>query len=204
MKKFSPKTINRSLLYLRILDKLVSQDQEYVSSRELAQIVGLTDVQIRKDISNFGKVGKPRIGYKVLDLKKKIEHFILQNVVHVVLFGVGKLGSAILKYPAFHQDKIKIVAAFDSDKEKIGSKIQGVMIFSLNDASKVIKKSHAEMAIIAVPANASQDTADLIVSCGLKGIVNFSPATIGVPQGVYVKYIDLSIEFLSLFHKIPK
>ena len=85
MKKVAKKTITRSLLYIRTLEKLIESGQQIVSSKQLADIMGLSDVKIRKDISNFGRVGRPRIGYETIELKRILEDFVLQNVVHAVL-----------------------------------------------------------------------------------------------------------------------
>jgi len=202
MKKFPQKTITRAFVYIRTLEKLIKENQEFISSQKLAKITGLTDVQIRKDISNFGKVGKPRIGYQTRELKKILENYVMQNIVHAVLFGVGNLGSAILKYPGFHQEKVKIVAAFDNDKKKIGKSINGICIYAIEEAKRIIRKCHAEIGIIAVPSEHSQQIANMIVASGLKGIVNFSPTSIDVPSHVQVKDIDLTIEFLSLFSSL--
>ena len=204
MKKFPQKTVTRTLLYVRTLDNLLEQGKKFVSSWELAEITDLTDVQTRKDISNFGRVGRPRLGYEIRKLKSILEEYVLQHTVHVVLFGVGNLGSAIIRYPGFHNEKIKMVAAFDVDKKKVGKKIRDVKIYSFDEATKVVPKTHAEIGIIAVPAEHSQETADIIVASGLRGIVNFTPTTINVPKDVFVKNIDLSIEFLSLFCDIQR
>ncbi|OGX08809.1 MAG: hypothetical protein A2Y06_05000 [Omnitrophica WOR_2 bacterium GWA2_37_7] len=199
MKKFPQRTISRALVYIRTLAQLLESRKEVVSSSQLALITGLSDVQIRKDISNFGKVGRPRIGYRTAELKQVLENYILQNIVHAVLFGVGNLGSALLKYPGFHQDKVKLVAAFDTDKKKIGTEINGVSIYSISEAQTIIASSHVEIGIIAVPVEYSQKVADIIIKSGLKGIVNFTPTTVTVPKEIIVKNIDLTIEFLSLF-----
>lgn len=202
MKRFSSKTITRALLYIRILEDLIANKQEFVSSQLLADISGLMDTQIRKDISSFGKVGRPRIGYHTRELKEFLEAVVLKHTVHVVLFGAGNLGSAILKYPGFQTEKIKLVAAFDKNPRIVGRTVNGIPIYSVAEAGAVIPKSHAEVGIIAVPAAASQEIADAIVAAGLKGIVNFAPASVTVPKGVQVRDIDLSIEFLSLFYDI--
>lgn len=200
MKKISRQTAERALLYLRTLEGLLRDGESVVSSRQLAAMTGLTDVQIRKDVSGFGKVGRPRIGYRILDLKKTLEAFVLQDeVVHIVLFGAGNLGAAILRYPGFHQDRIKLVAAFDVDPLKVGRKIQGVRVYPVREAVRMIAKTHADVGIIAVTAEASQAVADVMVLAGLRGIVNFTPTSIRVPRRVSVRNIDLSIEFLSLF-----
>lgn len=200
MRIISPKTITRVFLYIRTLESLIKEKRYLVSSKQLAEMVGLTDVQIRKDISNFGKVGTPGIGYDTVDLKNTLEDFVLQqDIVHVALFGVGNLGVAILKYLGFHKGKIEIVAAFDKNKNKIGKKVKGITIYSVERAPEIIKKTCADIGIIAVPKECCQEVADIIVLSGLKSIVNFAPATITVPQDVLVKDIDLTLEFLALF-----
>jgi len=200
MKKISPRVIERSLIYIRTLDQLLKEKQEFISSKKLAASTGLSDVNVRKDISNFARVGRPRIGYDVKKLKKLLEDFILcSNVINIVLFGVGNLGTAILKYPGFRREKLRIVAAFDKNRKKINKTINEVKVYPVSKAAEIVKKKHAAIGILAVPAVYSQDVADLMVKLGLKGILNFSPVALNVPGKVPVKNIDFSIEFLSLF-----
>ena len=200
MKKLPRKTITRVLLYIRTLEALIKEKRFLVSSKQLAEITGLSDVKIRKDISNFKSVGKPRIGYKTVDLKKMLENYLLQsNTVHLVLFGIGNLGSAMLKYPGFHQDKIKLVAAFDVDRAKIGKKLNGVRIYPVERAPEIIRRYHADIGIITVPKEHCQEVADYMVLSGLYRIVNFAPCSISVPAKVQVRNMDFTIEFLSLF-----
>ncbi|MFH1360636.1 MAG: redox-sensing transcriptional repressor Rex [Candidatus Omnitrophota bacterium] len=200
MKKVSKKTIDRALLYMRILEGLIKEKRNLISSGQLADIAQTSDVQIRKDISHFGKVGTPRLGYNTKELKKILEDFILQeNVVRVVLFGVGNLGTAIIKYPGFHKGKVKMIAAFEKDAQKIGKKINNLTIYPIERAPEVIRKTKAHIGIIAVPKEYAQEVADLIVLSGLRSIINFAPESITVPKNVLVKDIDLTIEFLSLF-----
>ena len=198
MKNVSHKTIARSLIYIRTLESLLSMKKEFVSSKELADMIGLTDVQVRKDISNFGKVGKPRVGYKISDLKKTLEDFILKKPVRLALFGVGNLGAAILKYPGFNETRVSFKVAFDNDPKKIGKSFGKTKIYSVKDALKIISKNEIEIGVIAVSEKNSQEITDIIVEAGIKGILNFSPTTINVPDGVMVNNIDLAIEFLSL------
>lgn len=200
MKKLPRKTITRVLLYIRTLEALAKEKRFLVSSKQLSDITGLSDVKIRKDISNFKRIGKPRIGYKTLDLKKTLENYLLQNnVVHLALFGVGNLGSAILKYPGFNQDKIRLVAAFDTARHKVGKVVNGVRIYPVERAPEIIKRSHVDIGIIAVPREHCQEVADYMVLSGLTRIVNFAPCSISVPARVQVRNMDFTIEFLSLF-----
>jgi len=205
MKKISGKTVSRALLYIRTLEALIKEKRFMVSSGELALLTGVSDVQIRKDISKFGRVGTPRIGYKTVDLKNVLEDFVLQKgAIRMAVFGVGNLGTAIMKYPGFRREKLKIVAAFDKAKEKIGKTINGIRIYSVEKAPVVVKKRRVDLGIIAVPEGCSQEVADLMVLSGLKGIINFSPVSINVPKRVSIRDIDLSIEFLSLYCETRK
>ena len=200
MKKIPQKTIARALLYIRTLEGLAKRQQKFVSSEQLARLTGFTAVQIRKDISSFGKVGTPRIGYRARELKNVLEDFILQDhKVLVVLFGVGNLGTAILKYPGFHRDRVRIVAAFDTAPQKLGKKINGVTVYPFRRAPEIILKTRAKLGILAVPKERCQEVADFMAAVGLRGIVNFAPASVMVPSSMRVKDIDLTVEFLSLF-----
>ena len=202
-KTISPRTVSRVCPYLRTLEDLIKKKKTSVSSGELSRLTGLTAVQIRKDISHIGPAGKPRVGYGTRELRRLLEDFIIgEKTVRVVLFGVGNLGKAIMKYPGFHQDRIRLVAAFDKVKEKIGKKIAGIEVYPVGRAPEVIKREKADIGIIAVPAENSREVGRVIVAAGLKGIVNFAPVNIDVSHPVQVRDIDLSIEFLSLFCNI--
>jgi len=204
-KNISRKVTSRALLYIRTLEGLIKENVHLVSSKHLAAKTGLSDVQIRKDISSFGKVGTPRVGYSTAELKNILENFILQQqAVRLALFGVGNLGTAIMRYPGFQHEKIKLVAAFDPVAGRVGKKINGVVIHAPEDAPAVIRRTGADIGIIAVPPEASQEVADLMVLSGLKGIMNFSPTSITVPKNIFVKDIDLTIEFLALFCSIHR
>lgn len=192
------RTIPRTLLYIRILDDLLKRGEDHVSSGELARMTGFQDNQIRKDISNFGPVGKPRVGYPVRALKKRLEASVHGAPVQVVLFGTGNLGKAIARYPEFHSSKINIAAGFDKDPRKIGKQIDGIKIYALSQAKRVVKQKKAVIGINAVPKEAAQDVVDIMVAAGIRGIINFSPVTVTVPDKVTVKNIDLTIEFMAL------
>ncbi len=205
MKTIPRKTITRVLLYIRTLESLAKEKRYLVSSRQLAEITGLSDVQIRKDISNFKSVGKPRVGYRTGELKKTLENYLLQDTtVHVVLFGVGNLGSAVLQYPGFQRKKIRLVAAFDVSSHKIGKRIGGVKVYAVDRAPEIIKRVHGDIGIIAVPKENAQEAADYMVLSGLQKIVNFAPCSVSVPAKVQVRNIDFTIEFLSLYCNTQK
>ena len=200
MTKLSHNTISRVFLYIRILEGLIKKKHAGISSKQLAALAGSSDVQVRKDISNFKKIGTPGIGYSTVELRDTLVKFVLKDhVVSAALFGVGNLGTAILKYPSFYKERIKIVAAFDKSDGRIGKTINGLEVSAVTDAKRVIKNKRIDIAIIAVPQESAQSVADIIISSGLRGIVNFSPTMINVPSEIFVKDMDFTIEFLSLY-----
>lgn len=201
--KIPDETIRRLPTYLRGLLFLSKRGQQDVSSRNLADFLGVNSWQIRKDFSYFGGFGTPGRGYKIEKLAKEIHKILKLDVVHkLALIGVGNLGSALLAYPGFQIYGFDIAAAFDNDPKKIGRKVKNIMI---EDASnlRMLKKRKIELAIIAVPRDAAQQTADALVKAGIKGILKFSPCYITVPKKVKVITVDIAMELARLPYYMP-
>ena len=201
--KIPDETVRRLPIYLRGLLLSSEQGQQSISSRNLADFVGVNPWQIRKDFSYFGDFGTRGVGYKIEKLIKQIKKILKLDVIHkAALVGVGNLSSAVLAYPGFKTYGFDIAAAFDTDSEKIGRKIKGITI---EDASnlKTLKKRKIEIGIIAVPRDAAQQTADALVKAGVKGILNFSPCYMSVPKKVKVITIDIAMDLARLPYYMP-
>ncbi|MHC4387929.1 MAG: redox-sensing transcriptional repressor Rex [Planctomycetota bacterium] len=197
-RRIPDETVRRLPIYLRGLLFLADQGRQSVSSKDLADFLGVNSWQIRKDFSYFGDFGTRGVGYKIESLSKQIRKILKLDVVRrAALVGVGNLGRAVLAYPGFETYGFNIVAAFDSDPRKIGKKINSTTI---EDASKLatLRKRKVELGIIAVPADAAQKTADALVKAGAKGILNFSPCYITVPKKVKVISIDIAMDLARL------
>jgi len=202
-RKIPDETIWRLPIYLRGLLSLSEQGQQSVSSRNLADFLGINPWQIRKDFSYFGGFGTPGVGYNTEKLIKQINKILKLDVVHkAVLVGVGNLGSAILAFPGFRTYGFDIVAAFDTDPKKIGRKVKNITIEDVSNL-QTLKKRKISLAIIAVPSNAAQQTADALVKAGVKGILNFSPCYITVPKKVKVTTIDIAMDLARLPYYMP-
>ena len=196
--KIPDEAVRRLPIYLRGLLFLLEQGQQSVSSRNLADFLGVNPSQIRKDFSYFGDFGTPGVGYKTEKLIKQIKKILKLDVVRrTALVGVGNLGSAVLAYPGLGIYGLDIVTAFDNNAKKIGKKIGNLTI---EDVSKLrsLRKKKIDLAIIAVPADAAQKTADALVKAGVKGILNFSPCYITVPKRVKVISIDIAMDLARL------
>jgi redox-sensing transcriptional repressor len=169
----------------------------------MADFLGVNPWQIRKDFSYFGEFGTPGVGYKIEKLTKEIGEILKLHVVwKAALVGAGNLGSAVLAYPGFKIYGFNIAAAFDVNPKKIGKKIGNVVIKDVSNL-QTLKKRKINLAIIAVPRNAAQQTADALVKAGVKGILNFSPCYITVPKKVKVITIDIAMDLARLPYYMP-
>jgi redox-sensing transcriptional repressor len=191
--------ISRLSLYLRELQNVLRAGEETINSRELGERLGITDAQVRKDLANFGQFGRRGVGYQVAQLVPAIRSILGTHQSWAVgLVGVGNLGRALLGYRGFPQQGFRIAAAFDADPRKVGSQVEGVTIYSLEDLPQVVRKQGIRLGIIAVPADAAQAVADRLASAGVSGILNFAPVTIQLPPAVSRVGVDLAIELEQL------
>ena len=202
-RKIPDETVRRLPIYLRGLLFLSEQGQQNVSSRNLADFLGVNPCQIRKDFSYFGDFGTPGVGYKIENLAKQINKILKLDVVHkVALVGVGNLGSVVLAYPGFKIYGFDIAAVFDTNPQKIGRKLKNITIEDVSNL-QTLKKRKINLAIITVPREAAQETADALVKAGIKGILNFSPCYITVPKKVKVITIDIAMDLARLPYYMP-
>jgi len=190
-------TVERLSIYLRAIKKF--HEDEILSSQGLAELVGTSDGQVRKDLAYFGEFGVPGQGYKVGKLIEEISHILgLDKDQRIALVGVGKLGSALLAYPGFKGKGFKIKAAFDNDPSKVGKTWQGVTIQNVQKIARVISQEKIDIGIITTPAPATQEVANKLVEGGVKGILNFAPTRIVVPGHVKLRNVDLAIQLEGL------
>ncbi len=199
----APLTVKRMSLYLRHAEALVEKGQSTVSSRQLGKALGLTDTQVRKDLTCFGQFGRPGVGYPVGGLVGRLRAiFGTDRVWNVAVVGVGSLGRALLRYRGFIGKGFRPSAAFDSAAGKIGKKFGGVAVQPMSELVGTVKKSRIRLAILAVPANVAQDVADRLCRAGIRGILNFAPITLTVPAGVALVPVDLAVQLEQLSYLV--
>jgi redox-sensing transcriptional repressor len=198
-------TIRRLSVYTRCLAELEEDGIKTVSSHELAERFNLNSAQVRKDLAYFGEFGVRGIGYYVSGLRAELQKILgLDRVWPVALVGFGNLGSALTHYKGFARQGFRIAAIFDDDPAKIGRAMDGVPVFSVNDIAREVRARGIQIAIVAVPADAAQAVADVLVAAGIKTILNFAPARLRVSRDVRVKDVDLSIELETLSFYLAK
>ena len=195
-------TIARLALYLRCLRACRREGVRTISSAGIGQRTGISSGQIRKDLSYFGEFGRPGIGYAVDALLEHLSAIMGLNRPHtVVLVGAGNLGRALLGYPGFEESGFRIAAVFDNDPAKIGRSTVGRKILDMAALVEANKEIGAEFGMIATPPSAAQEVADALVEAGVRGILNFAPAHLTVPETVTARNVDLTreIEVLCYF-----
>lgn len=194
-KKIPGTTVSRLSVYVRALQKLRDDGVVTTSSEKLAERIGLTAAQIRKDLAYFGQFGVPGRGYYVENLYNELATILgINRRWQVALAGVGHLGYALLSYKGFKKQGFDVVIAFDKDPAKIGQTWEGVKIYDIADAPSVLPGSGAEVGIIAVPAAGAQEVCDALVAGGLKSILSFAPGRLAAPPDVTVRRVDLAME----------
>ena len=192
--------VERLSLYVRELARLQQQRLGFVSSRRLAQPLGLTDAQVRRDLSYFGQFGTSGRGYEVPRLLQTLSRIlgVQGRTWRVALAGVGNLGSALLAYRGFRERGFEFHVAVDSDPNKIGRTIQGLTVAPSASLAALLREQQIHIGIITVPSDTAQAVCDQFVAGGVKAIVNFAPERLDAPPAVQLRNVDLAIELEAL------
>ncbi len=183
--------IGRLPIYLRALAHMLEEGQTITSSKDLAQRLGISSAQIRKDLSHFGEFGKQGMGYDIANLRDQIRRILqVDRTWDAALIGAGDLGHAIAYYSGFEGWGFRVVCVFDSNPQKVGRRLGKFEIFDAAHLSEKLPQMGIQIAIVAVPASAAQAVVDELVAGGVRAILNYAPITVTVPPGVQLQYID--------------
>jgi AT-rich DNA-binding protein len=177
--------VARLPLYLRALSAMQNGGKEFTSSQEMAKWLGISSAQIRKDLSHFGEFGKQGTGYSVSGLQQKLRQILnVEREWPIVLIGAGNIGSAVASYPGFTHRGFRVCAVFDNDPKKIGASVGIYKVCDVRKLPEFVSEHRIRLAMIAVPAEAAQEVADLAVASGITAILNYAPINLIVPEGI--------------------
>ena len=205
-KSVSLQTLRRLPVYLHYL-RTVQDQCVNISATAIADKLGLNDVQVRKDLASVSGSGRPKTGYKTLELLQQLEKYLgCGSSSTTVLIGAGNLGKALMAYSGFDDYGLEIVAAFDKNPARIGEIISGKPVYPMEKLGEVCKKHDILVGIITVPASVAQDVCDVLVAHGVRAIWNFAPTILRVPEGVQVENENLasSLAVLSQHWRSPR
>ena len=196
-------TAKRLPIYYRYLNILHDTGKQRISSTELAEAVQVDSATIRRDFSYFGALGKRGYGYDVDNLLSFFKQILNQeHLTNVALIGVGNFGHALLNFN-FHKDgDVRISAAFDTDDEIVNTIEDGVPVYPIDELAHQLHDQQIKVIILTVPSSVAQSIADDAVAGGVKGILNFTPIRLSVPDDVLVQNVDLTNELQTLIYFI--
>jgi redox-sensing transcriptional repressor len=193
----------RLSLYLRCLEGWRRDGRKTASSREIAASLGLGDAQVRKDLACLGGLGRRGVGYQVADLTAAIRSALgIDREWRAVLVGAGNLARALLRYRGFPERGFRIVGLFDADKRKVGQRIDDLEVYAMAELNRRVRALEAELGIVTVPSEAAQDVGEALGAAGVRGILNFAPAVLRLPEGIAVVNVDLTIQLEQLAFQI--
>jgi redox-sensing transcriptional repressor len=204
MNKLPGKTVERLSEYRRTLLGCLAEGRNYVFSHDLAAMLHITAVQVRRDLMLIGYSSVLRKGYDIKELIETIGSIIDSDEgINVAIVGIGNLGRAVTSYFRGKRSKLNMVASFDNDPQKVNKVISGVKCYHIQDMEQIIKEMNIKIAILAVPADYAKATCESVVRYGIKGILNFTTIALNVPSGVYLEEYDMitSIEKVAYFVK---
>ena len=199
MKRIAESTVRRLSIYLRFLEEFEAKGLATISSDELARRGGTTSAQVRKDLSFFGSFGKRGLGYSVPELATAIRDILgLQREWRVIIVGAGKIGAALAQYRGFRQRGFQIIAAYDTNPDKIGRALDGVTVRDMARLEADILEDKPDIAVIAVPSEGAQETLDRLVRAGITAVLSFAAAQLHAPPEVTVKTVNMAMELEGL------
>jgi redox-sensing transcriptional repressor len=207
MNKLPGKTVERLSEYRRTLLGCLAENRNFIFSHELAAMLHITAVQVRRDLMLIGYSSVLRKGYDVRELIDTIGRIIdSEESLNVAIIGIGNLGRAVTGYFRGKRSKLNLVASFDNDPQKVNKVISGVKCYHIQDMEKIIKEHNISIAILTVPADFAREIAEMVVRFGIKGILNFTTIAFNVPSEVYLEEYDMitSIEKVAYFVKENK
>lgn len=196
-------TLRRLPWYLAFVKLLKGKGETVVSSTQISKEINVDASQVAKDLSFVNVTGKTHVGYRIDALVEELEAFLGFSSSHkALLFGVGSLGAALLQDSGLRQYGLDIVAGFDVRPELDGQVINGIPVFHMDRFPVLRERWGATIGVITVPADKAQEVADRIMAGGIKGLWNFTPFRIRVPDGIVIQNTSMYAHLAVMFNRL--
>lgn len=196
-------TLRRLPWYLAFLKLMQGQGETFVSSTQIAKEINVDSSQVAKDLSYVSISGKTRVGYEIAVLIEVLEGFLGFTSRHkAMLFGVGRLGAALLRDSGLTQYGVEIIAGFDTRAEIVGTSIDGIPVYAMGEFLQKQESLKGTIGILTVPVEKAQEVTDFLVSGGIKAIWNFTPFRIRVPENIVVQNTSIYSHLAVMFNRM--
>lgn len=202
-RKISMAVIRRLPRYYRYLGELIDNDITRISSRELSERMKVTASQIRQDLNNFGGFGQQGYGYNVEYLHAEIAKILGLDKTHkMIIVGAGNLGQALANYTSFEKRGFELIGMFDVNPRLLGMTIRGIEVYDIDILEDFIKEHKVDIAMLTMPKANVKEVASNLAEWGIRGLWNFSPIDLYLPETVQVENVHLSHSLMTLAYKI--
>ena len=201
------KTIERLSEYRRTLLKCHAQGITHIFSHVLAGMHGITAVQVRRDLMLIGFSSDTKKGYDVKVLIDFITNILYsEQPMNMAIIGMGHLGQAVTKYFNGKGLKLRITAAFDVDPNKVGTSIDTIPCYHIDEFEQRVDELDISIAIVSLPTSQASTVVLPIINAGIKGVLNFTSAPLNFPQGIVVENYDITtlLEKVTYFVKVAE
>lgn len=199
MKRIADSTVRRLSAYLRFLEDAEERAVDTISSADLAKRGGTTSAQVRKDLSFFGSFGKRGLGYSVPELAHRLREILgLGREWRVIIIGAGKIGAALAQYRGFQQRGFRVIAAYDTNPERIERGIDEIVVRDMSALEQDVARERPDIAVLAIPGENAQAVLDRLARAGVKAVLNFAPVQLQAPADVTVKTVNMAMELEGL------
>ena len=200
----SMSVIRRLPRYYRFLSELNDQNIDKISSTKLAQNMNVTASQVRQDLNCFGGFGQQGYGYSVSQLKEEIKNILgLNNDYKAILIGAGNLGKAVAMHMNFEKLGFELIACFDNNEQKVGSKLNGLTVKNESELDDFCNKNHIDTAFLCIPRVCVENVLDKLYSHGIKNYWNFSHYDINARYNdTMVENVHLSDSLMTLCYRM--
>lgn len=196
-------TLRRLPWYLAYVEILQRRKVKHVSSTTISKALSVDASQIAKDLSFINVRGRTRIGYEVDELADALSAFLGFSRSHkAYVLGVGSLGKALIRDSGLSNYGLEIVAGFDVNPDTVARTDLGVPLYDLNRIYDVMQQTPAEIAILCVPVDVAQESADIAISAGVKAIWNFTPYRVKVADGVVMANTSIYAHLALIFNRL--
>ncbi|NDV46641.1 redox-sensing transcriptional repressor Rex [Paludibacter sp. 221] len=196
-------TLRRLPWYLAFAQLVQREGEQYLSSTQIAKNIAVDPSMVAKDLSYVNISGRTRVGYEVNELVRVLERFLgFTNSHKAFLFGVGRLGGALLHDNGLQQFGLEIVAGFDVKYELAGSSINRIPVHHLNRFPELRKQTGVDIGILTVPVEKAQSVCDMMIEGGIKAVWNFTPFRIRVPENVVVQNTSIYAHLAVMFNRL--
>lgn len=196
----SKAVIQRLPRYYRNICELKAEGAQRISSRALAERMGLTASQIRQDFNCFGGFGQQGYGYNIEKLQEELGAILgLRAGRTAILLGVGNLGRALLNNFNFSASGFELLCAFDASPELIGRSFGGYEVRDAKELERYIDELQPDVAVLTIPRGNAPTIARSLVERGIRGLWNFTGEDLHLEGlGVPVENVHLSDSLMTL------